>query len=514
MIVIFLNKKKIMKIHLLALTLTITLIVACTPTEEEPRFVEIEDQPASGNVIYVTPTVMPTLVPTAVRLEPSPTPTATIETLPTLTPTATLDPIVMCDAVLDNLYTSASDLCLSGPSEYFCNGGLPPIAEPTGPVANALAVEGSLVAVQELDSVRTSPLGTNSSGGLVWLRLEEDILMDALLVGDVKVTNATEANSEFPKWQSFTIESQMIDSGCDGIQETGAVVIQSLYGQTTRIVINGVSIDLDGTIIVLTQDSITKFISIEGRVRLIAFGQPVILNAGQQLNMNYHPGDWTSPAGLPGNPEVLEFDLIKHLPVILFDRPVELPQPGYVQTEGRVNMRAEPDINSQLLYQVPAEETMSVLGISTDRQWLHIRLGNGETGWMSAELLAQNMGIIQQVYDITPVPPQRLGELASRANIIVGQGGNLREAPDVGFGVKQTIPYGTEVELLARSPYSPWVKVDTGGDVGWMALITLETESVISSLPVDYTAPLPRATAVPSFGFGGGHAYPDPNGGF
>jgi len=156
-----------------------------------------------------------------------------------------------------------------------------------------------------------------------------------------------------------------------------------------------------------------------------------------------------------------------------------------------------------------------VLGISTDREWYHIRLGNGETGWMNAELLAQNVGIIQKVYDITPIPPQRFGELASKASVIVGQGGNLREAPDVGFGVKQTIPYGTEVELLARSPYSPWVKVANGDDVGWMALITLETESVISSLPIDYTVPLPpRPTAVPSFGFGGGHAYPDPNGGF
>lgn len=504
-----------MKTHLIALSLIVTLFVACTPDEEEPRFVEIENQPASENVLYVTPTNVPTLVPTAVRIVPSPTPTATIEILPTPTPTATVDPAVMCDVVLDTLYTSASNLCLAGPSGYFCNGGLPPISEPEGPVANALAVPGALVEALELDSVRTSPLATNNSGGIAWLRLEEDIKMDALLIGDIQIKNAIEPNAEFAKWQSFTLESQAVDSPCSDVQETGALVVQGLYGQPTRLVINGISIDLNGTIVALTQATVTKFIAIEGRVRLIAFGQPVILNAGQQLNVSYHPGDWTSPAGLPGNPEVLEYDLIKHLPIVLFDRPVDIPQPGFVQTEGRVNMRTEPDINSQLLFQVPAGETMSVLGLSTNREWLHIRLGNGETGWMSAELLAQSLGIIQQIYDITPEPPQRFGELASQASVIVNQGGNLREAPDVGFGVKQTIPYGAEVELIARSPYSPWVKVDTGDDIGWMALITIETESVISSLPIDYTVPLPpRATSTPSFKFGGGHAYPNPDGGF
>jgi len=500
---------------LFAVSLIAFVFVACTPTEEESRFVEIENQPAPANVIYVTPTVAPTLVPTAVRFEPSATPTITIEPSATATTTPTVDASVMCEMVTDNLYTKASDLCLAGPTGYFCNGGLPPVAEPQGPAANGLAVEGALIEASEIDSVRTSPLATNNSGGIVWLRLEEDIKIDALMIGDIEITNTIPEGSEFPKWQNFTLESQTAQSECEGVQETGALVVQGLYGQTTRIVVNGVSVDINGTIVMLTQDTTTKFMAIEGQARVISFGQSAVLNAGMQINIEYDAGDWTSPVGLPGNPIVLEYDLIKHLPIVLFDRPVEIPQPGFVETEGRVNMRTEPDINSQLLYQVPAGEVMSVLGVSTDREWYHIRLGNGETGWMSAELLAQSVGVIQQVYDATPVPPQRYGELASKASVIVAQGGNLREAPDVGFGVKETIPFGAEVELVARSPYSPWVKVNTGNDEGWMALITIETESVINSLPIDYTVPLPpRPTPTPSFSFGGGHAYPDPDGGF
>jgi len=492
-----------------------TIFVACSPAEDEPRFVEIENEPAPGNVVFVTPTVAPTLVPTAVRFEPSATPTVTVEPSATPTVTPTIDSSVMCDMVTETLYTKASDLCLAGPSGYFCNGGLPPIAEPEGPVANGLSVEGALIEAVELDSVRTSPLATNNSGGIVWFRLEEEIKIDALMIGDIKVTNNVTEGSEFPKWQNMLVESQTVDTECEGLQETGVLVIQGLYGQTTRIVVNGVSVDINGTIVILTQDSTTKFMAIEGRVRVIGFGQAAVLNAGMQVNVPYTVGDWKTPAGVPTNPIVMEYDLIKDLPIVLFDRPVEIPQPGYVETEGRVNMRTAPDLNAQLLFQVPAGEVMSVLGVSTDREWYHIRLGNGETGWMSAPLLAQTVGIIQNVYDATPAPPQRVGELASKASVIVSQGGNLREAPDVGFGVKETIPFGAEVELIARSPYSPWVKVDANGQVGWMALITIETESVISSLPIDYQVPLPpRATPTPSFSFGGGHAYPDPNGGF
>lgn len=501
--------------NLLAIGMIACVFVGCTPTEEEPRFVEIENQPAPANVIYVTPTLAPTLVPTAARFEPSATPTETVEPSPTPTITATVDAAVMCDVVTENLYATASDLCLAGPSGYFCNGGLPPIAEPTGPAANGLGVQGALIEASEIDSVRTSPLATNNSGGIVWLRLEEDIQIDALMIGDVKITNAITEESEFPKWQSILLESQTVDTECDGLQETGALIVQGLYGVSTRIVVNGVSVDINGTVVILTQDSTTKFMAIEGQARVISFGQPAVLNAGMQIDITYNPGDWTSPIGLPGNPVVMDYDLIKDLPIVLFDRPVDIPQAGYVETEGRVNMRTEPDINAQLLFQVPPGEIMSVLGVSTDREWYHIRLGNGETGWMNAELLSQSIGIIQNVYDITPVPPQRVGELASRASVIVAQGGNLREAPDVGFGVKQTIPFGSEVELISRSPYSPWVKVNTGDSEGWMALITLETESVISSLPIDYQVPLPpNPTATPSFRFGGGHAYPDPNGGF
>ena len=492
-----------MKIQIAA-ALLMALAAACTASEEVPQPIEMAQQPTAARVRYVTPTSAPTLVPTAVRMAAT--------AMPTATPEPSLDPNLDCESELERRYARASDLCLTGPTGYFCSGGLAPQAVPSAAGLNA---PGGLAEASQIDSLQTAPLTVAKGGGLVWLRLEENIPIDALLVGGLRISSIAPSASNLAKWQSFTIESQTSASACAAAPKIGTLVVQGLYGQSARLDINGVSVEINGTIVVLTQANLTKFMAIEGQIRLISYGQPVSLNAGQQLDVSYPPGDWTAPAGLPGNPILLETELIRRLPIVLFDRPIAIPQPGFVQTQGRVNMRAAPDINGRLLFQVPAGETMTALGISRDREWLHIRLGNGETGWMSAELLVQNLGPIQQTYDETPLPPQRYGEFASLASVNVRDGGNLREAPDTAFRVKRTIPLGEELRLLARSPYSPWVKVDASGDIGWMALFTLQTEVVISSLPIDYQVPLPpRPTSTPSFSYGGGHAYPDPGGGF
>jgi hypothetical protein len=128
---------------------------------------------------------------------------------------------------------------------------------------------------------------------------------------------------------------------------------------------------------------------------------------------------------------------------------------------------------------------------------------------MLAELLSQNVGTIATVYDATPLPPQRYGELGTRGRVLAPAGVNLRLGPDVTFPALTLLNDGTLVSLLARSPYSPWVKVDASGSVGWLALITIETQAYIDALPIDFSAPaIPTPTQIPgSFG----NAFPDPD---
>ncbi len=490
-----------MKAQLARTLLLCLLLTACRGDDTDPD--RAAEQQPTYDIVYVTLTPIPTLAPTLARFRPTETPAAAVAGSPVTAEN--------CADALTEFYTAASDLCVAGPTGYFCNGGLPPLIEPA---TDALG-EAALAEADQIDRLHSRPLSAAKGGGLLWLRLEQDILMDALIVGNLNISNRVSSETGLARWRSITIESGPAVADCDSLPPVGALVLQGLYGQGASVFINGVATEVNGTLIALTQAEQTKFIVIEGQVTLVAFGQTARLNVGEQLNLPYAPGDWTKPAQMPGQPVLLEYELIQHLPILLFDRPVPIPQPGNAQTQGGVNMRLAPDINSRLLFQVPAGETMGILGISSDREWLHIRFGNGETGWMSAELLAGRQGPIHKVYDLTPEPPQRYGVNGYRAVVNVRRGGNLREAPDTAFRVKRTLPSGMEVRLLARSPYSPWVQVEADGDIGWMALFTLETEAVISSLPIDYNAPLPpRATPTPSFSYGGGHAYPDPEGGY
>lgn len=415
----------------------------------------------------------------------------------------------VCSPALETLWTEASHVCIGKPVGYLCNGGSAPQAEPAGPVSNSLASAGALVEVGVIESITTQPL-TLDTGGLAWLRVG-DPTFTGLMVGEVNLRNVTPP--DFPAWQSMVVETGPDALAC-GTAPGNAFVVQTPIDpetsllRTSNLVINGTSLVLNGTVLVQTREAQTVFVNLGGVSSVLARGQEQALLTGEQISVPYAPGDFSVPAGPPSIATPLDVAGLTNLPVGLLDRPLQLPQPGYVMTQGQVNMRTEPNAQSGLIWQVPAGEVMSVLGRNPAGDWLHVQLRNGLTGWMFAELLRQNTGVIQTSYEATPLPPQRYGTLGTNARVVAPAGLNVREAPDVQFGTIVTLPLDSEVTLLARSPYSPWVKVQTGDVVGWAALIALETSAVISSLPIDYDVPPPpEPTRIPgSFG----NAFPDP----
>ncbi len=416
-----------------------------------------------------------------------------------------------CSPALDTIWTTASNACVGGPVGFVCNGGSAPQAEPAGPVSNSLATVGALVEVAAVEAIHTPPLTTeSSSGGMAWLRLA-DPPFTGLLVGEVKLRNVTPP--DFPAWQSMVVETTSVASSC-GVAPRNALVVQTPLNpetsllETSSIVINGASLVFSGTILIQTHEAETVFVNLGGRSSVLARGQERPLLTGEQLSVPYAPGDFSVPAGPPTAARPLDTALADNLPVGLLDRPLHLPQPGYVSTAGQVNLRSEPNATAGLIMQVPAGEVMSVLGRNPAGDWYHVRLDNGLTGWMFADLLMQNTGTIQATYEATPLPPQRYGALGTTAVVVAPAGLNVRQAPDIQFGILVTLPVDTQVSLLARSPYSPWVKVQSGDIVGWAALIALETRAVIDALPIDYDVPPPPPpTRIPgSFG----NAFPDP----
>lgn len=500
--------------RIMGLLTLVSMLLACSPRQEVASVVMLSDQAIAANptqaVIYVTPTMAPSAIPTSIPFVPTATPT------PTIVPSETPDLVALqsqCDAILRQTYQTAGELCLGGPSGYFCNGGSPLSAEPAE-ILRSMRAPGSLVEANGISWVHNAPLLDPNGGGVMWLHLEENIRMNGMMLGNVLIRDEASAENGLLPWQSFTVVTTHPEAIlCDTVPRS-AFIVQGPYGVASRLLINGTAIDLNGTLVVQTDGLETHYIQIEGEARLTVLGQTRQMYAGQQMSARYPDESFTRPNQVSFEPGPLNTSLIANIPVYILDRLVQLPQPGFARTEGRVNMRSAPDIESRLLYAVPAGEILSVLGYNEARNWYHIRLGNGETGWMRSDLLASAVGSIEVAYDATPIPPQRLGDLATRAQVVAGTGGNLRSAPDVSFRVLATLPPGTVVRLLARSPYSPWVKVDADGMEGWMALITIETRAAIGFLPVDYDVPLPpRPIAAPDFSFGGGHAYPDPRGG-
>jgi len=300
------------------------LLTACRAGDAAQDIAAAKQQP-TYDIVYVTLTPVPTRVPTLVRFPPTATPGSIAA------PEGRPITAENCTAALTEHYTAASDQCLAGPTGFFCNGGLPPLVEPA---SDALS-EDALAEAEQIDRLHSRPLSAAKGGGLLWLRLEKDILMDALIVGNLNISNRVSTEIGLARWRSITIESGPAVADCHTLPPVGALVVQGLYGQGARVFINGVATEINGTLIALTQDDNTKFIAIEGRVVLVAFGQTVILNVGEQLNLRYAPGDWTKPAQLPGQPVLLEYELIEHLPILLFDRPVTI-QIGRASCRDRV----------------------------------------------------------------------------------------------------------------------------------------------------------------------------------
>ncbi len=414
-----------------------------------------------------------------------------------------------CRALIEQFYTTASEACLGPLEGHFCNGGSAP---QTLPQVEGFDTVGAVVPVNDLSAIQSPLFETDASaGGLVWMR-DTNTQMSGLLIGQVRVTDVTPPETDFPQWTAMNVLTAEASPDCIFAPRSAFVVQSTLPFEiisSTRMVINGISVDLRGTVMIHTIQNQTYFIVLEGEVRVIAGGETRALVTGQQSVVPHATNDFSRPDGVPSFAAPFDPELIRNFPVALMDRATILPQPGYVSTLGDINMRTEPALDGPLMFSVPAGQNMTVLGQDETGTWYHVRLATGETGWMFAQLLRQNMGEIAASYQATPVPPQRYGSLGTQARTSADLALTLRVNPSIYFDAMGSLEPRTDVTLLARSPYSPFVKVDANGVVGWVGLDGLETQSLIWALPIDYNVPPPPTPPPIPGSFGG--AFPDPD---
>ena len=58
---------------------------------------------------------------------------------------------------------------------------------------------------------------------------------------------------------------------------------------------------------------------------------------------------------------------------------------GVVSSEGRLNLRAQPDTAAAIVRKLEPGEAVAILGRSEDGAWLNVRVADGATGWVAAE---------------------------------------------------------------------------------------------------------------------------------
>lgn len=417
-----------------------------------------------------------------------------------------------CTQTLEGLWALVSDACATAPIGYVCNGGSVPQARPEGQVANALAAVGALVETDVVDAVQTLPIITEVvGGGVMWFRWGDPHYITGLIVGEAVLFDVSP--DDFAAWTSMIVQTGTDRPDCPTTPHN-TFVLEAQPNLRGRQVVNGVSIDLTGAVAIRTLGTTTHFIGLTGRNTLTVRGIEYPLWTGQQVQVGYAPGDFSQPLGVLQETAPLDPMLIENFPSGLLDQPVWLPQPGYAVTEGAVNMRTAPSLNAQLIGQVPNGELLTLLGANEAGDWLHVSLESGISGWMFTELLSVNSDGIDLTYSATPSPPQRYGTFNTVAQVRAPAGLNVRENPSVDFPYIMTLPNGAQVTMVARSPYSPWVKVaDPNGNVlGWVAVVALDTRANVNALPVDNNVPPPPAPPPPTQAPGSfGNAFPDPS---
>jgi hypothetical protein len=63
------------------------------------------------------------------------------------------------------------------------------------------------------------------------------------------------------------------------------------------------------------------------------------------------------------------------------------PVTGVVTSEGRLNLRAEPDTAAAIVRKLEAGTSVNVVGRNADATWLRLELADGVTGWAAAEFV-------------------------------------------------------------------------------------------------------------------------------
>lgn len=139
------------------------------------------------------------------------------------------------------------------------------------------------------------------------------------------------------------------------------------------------------------------------------------------------------------------------------------------------NVREQPaNLQSRVLDQINAGETVQLIGKVPDSSWYHVTTERNVTGWVSVTLLRIDAEIAAQVpveEGALPPPPP---EPASGVVALVKQGGApLYEQATEQSPIVATVEEATELRVLRRTPNGRWYQVQQQtppATIGWVSI--------------------------------------------
>jgi uncharacterized protein YgiM (DUF1202 family) len=185
------------------------------------------------------------------------------------------------------------------------------------------------------------------------------------------------------------------------------------------------------------------------------------------------------------------------------DLPILYP---FIGSAYRIPVHDAPDATSEVIGEVYAGQSLSVLGQSADGSWAQIRLAGARTGWVPAETLRPPSG----VSPFAEQPASGKGNLSSESvagNEAAPATPASGDAPAVslpGGSDSTVVPYvfiydaprqdaealvslvpGQTIVLLGRTDDFKWIKVSLPGAVtGWLEAEALQAQFPLGRLPV------------------------------
>lgn len=153
-----------------------------------------------------------------------------------------------------------------------------------------------------------------------------------------------------------------------------------------------------------------------------------------------------------------------------------------ILTPYQVNLRAEPDVKADVVAVVPFNKLVAVTGRNAGNNWMEVSY-EGAKGWVAAWIVPISGDPLELPVTSPSTDFVKTYEESITAQAFVDL--TIRSKPDSITPVVGVLAAGTEVEVLARTEDSAWVRVKVDEVEGWVIAWPLIASADINNLPVE-----------------------------